>query len=73
MRVDGCRFCGVAGPRRLRQKFGSPGRVNGSGPRPRLPQGDALRLGMNWTEDDLGKPQVLIRSTRLAIRTTGSC
>ena len=21
-------------------------------------QGDALRLGMNWTEDDLGKPQV---------------
>jgi dihydroxy-acid dehydratase len=22
-------------------------------------QGDALRLGMNWTEEDLGKPQVL--------------
>jgi len=21
-------------------------------------QGDALRLGMNWTEEDLGKPQV---------------
>jgi hypothetical protein len=20
-------------------------------------QGDALRLGMNWTEEDLGKPQ----------------
>src|SRR5262249_36908960 len=25
-------------------------------------QGDALRLGMNWTEDDLGKPQVLVES-----------
>jgi dihydroxy-acid dehydratase len=25
-------------------------------------QGDALRLGMNWTEDDLGKPQVLVDS-----------
>ncbi|MBO0835950.1 MAG: dihydroxy-acid dehydratase, partial [Actinobacteria bacterium] len=25
-------------------------------------QGDALRLGMNWTEEDLGKPQVLIDS-----------
>ncbi len=23
-------------------------------------QGDALRLGMNWTEDDLRKPQVLV-------------
>src|SRR3712207_8391471 len=21
-------------------------------------QGDALRLGMNWTEEDLGKPQI---------------
>jgi len=26
-------------------------------------QGDALRLGMNWTEEDLGKPQVLQPST----------
>lgn len=25
-------------------------------------QGDALRLGMNWTEEDLGKPQVLVDS-----------
>jgi dihydroxy-acid dehydratase len=25
-------------------------------------QGDALRLGMNWTEDDLSKPQVLVES-----------
>jgi dihydroxy-acid dehydratase len=25
-------------------------------------QGDALRLGMNWTVDDLGKPQVLVES-----------
>ncbi len=25
-------------------------------------QGDALRLGMNWTEDDLRKPQVLVDS-----------
>jgi dihydroxy-acid dehydratase len=25
-------------------------------------QGDALRLGMNWTEEDLGKPQVLADS-----------
>jgi dihydroxy-acid dehydratase len=25
-------------------------------------QGDALRLGMNWTEEDLAKPQVLIDS-----------
>jgi dihydroxy-acid dehydratase len=25
-------------------------------------QGDALRLGMNWTEDDLGKPQILVES-----------
>ncbi len=25
-------------------------------------QGDALRLGMNWTEEDLSKPQVLIDS-----------
>ena len=25
-------------------------------------QGDALRLGMNWTEDDLRKPQVLVES-----------
>ena len=25
-------------------------------------QGDALRLGMNWTEEDLAKPQVLIES-----------
>jgi dihydroxy-acid dehydratase len=25
-------------------------------------QGDALRLGMNWTEEDLGKPQVLVES-----------
>ncbi len=25
-------------------------------------QGDALRLGMNWTEDDLQKPQVLVES-----------
>ena len=23
-------------------------------------QGDALRLGMNWTEEDLSKPQVLV-------------
>jgi hypothetical protein len=25
-------------------------------------QGDALRLGMNWTEEDLRKPQVLVES-----------
>src|SRR5215813_12033276 len=25
-------------------------------------QGDALRLGMNWTEEDLSKPQVLVES-----------
>jgi dihydroxy-acid dehydratase len=25
-------------------------------------QGDALRLGMNWTVDDLRKPQVLVES-----------
>jgi len=25
-------------------------------------QGDALRLGMDWTEEDLGKPQVLVDS-----------
>jgi dihydroxy-acid dehydratase len=25
-------------------------------------QGDALRLGMNWTEDDLQKPQILVES-----------
>ncbi|MGI9145361.1 MAG: dihydroxy-acid dehydratase, partial [Chloroflexota bacterium] len=25
-------------------------------------QGDALRLGMNWTQEDLGKPQVLVDS-----------
>jgi dihydroxy-acid dehydratase len=25
-------------------------------------QGDALRLGMNWTEEDLGKPQALVDS-----------
>jgi dihydroxy-acid dehydratase len=25
-------------------------------------QGDALRLGMNWTEEDLEKPQVLVES-----------
>ena len=25
-------------------------------------QGDALRMGMNWTEEDLGKPQILIDS-----------
>jgi dihydroxy-acid dehydratase len=25
-------------------------------------QGDALRLGMNWTEEDLGKPQLLVDS-----------
>ena len=25
-------------------------------------QGDALRLGMNWTEEDLQKPQVLVES-----------
>src|ERR1700739_2073069 len=25
-------------------------------------QGDALRLGMNWTEEDLTKPQVLVDS-----------
>jgi hypothetical protein len=25
-------------------------------------QGDALRLGMNWTEDDLREPQVLVES-----------
>src|SRR5215471_15429234 len=25
-------------------------------------QGDALRLGMNWTDEDLGKPQVLVDS-----------
>jgi dihydroxy-acid dehydratase len=25
-------------------------------------QGDALRLGMNWTEEDLDKPQVLVES-----------
>ena len=27
-------------------------------------QGDALRLGMNRTEEDLGKPQVLVDSAR---------
>lgn len=25
-------------------------------------QGDALRLGMNWTGEDLGKPQLLVDS-----------
>ena len=25
-------------------------------------QGDALRLGMNWTEEDLAKPQILVES-----------
>jgi dihydroxy-acid dehydratase len=25
-------------------------------------QGDALRMGMNWTEEDLGKPQILVDS-----------
>jgi hypothetical protein len=25
-------------------------------------QGDALRLGMNWTEEDLGKPRALVDS-----------
>src|ERR1043165_4710624 len=25
-------------------------------------QGDALRMGMNWTEEDLDKPQVLVES-----------
>src|ERR671937_2516798 len=25
-------------------------------------QGDALRMGMNWTEEDLSKPQVLVDS-----------
>ena len=25
-------------------------------------QGDALRMGMDWTVDDLGKPQVLVES-----------
>src|SRR6478736_9978512 len=25
-------------------------------------QGDALRMGMNWTEEDLGKPQILVES-----------
>ena len=25
-------------------------------------QGDALRLEMNWTEEDLSKPQVLVES-----------
>jgi len=25
-------------------------------------QGDALRLGMDWTEEDLAKPQVLVDS-----------
>src|SRR5262245_32892861 len=25
-------------------------------------QGDALRLGMNWTEEELAKPQVLVES-----------
>jgi dihydroxy-acid dehydratase len=25
-------------------------------------QGDALRLGMNWTDEDLAKPQVLVES-----------
>lgn len=25
-------------------------------------QGDALRLGMDWTEEDLSKPQVLVDS-----------
>ena len=32
-------------------------------------QGDALRLGMNWTEEDLGKPQVLAYYSEEAIRT----
>src|SRR5204863_7305441 len=26
-------------------------------------QGDALRLGMNWTDEDLGKPQILVESS----------
>ena len=30
-------------------------------------QGDALRLGMNWTEEDLGKPQVLVDSADLDV------
>jgi hypothetical protein len=25
-------------------------------------QGNALRMGMNWTEEDLGKPQILVDS-----------
>src|SRR5687768_18108161 len=25
-------------------------------------QGDSLRMGMNWTEEDLGKPQILVDS-----------
>src|SRR5215212_9288768 len=25
-------------------------------------QGDALRMGMNWTDEDLGKPQILVES-----------
>jgi D-3-phosphoglycerate dehydrogenase len=25
-------------------------------------QGDALRMGMNWTEEDLGEPQILVDS-----------
>src|SRR5215471_7264751 len=25
-------------------------------------QGDALRMGMNWTEEDLAKPQILVES-----------
>ena len=27
-------------------------------------QGDALRLGMNWTDEDLAKPQVLVESAQ---------
>ncbi len=25
-------------------------------------RGDALRLGIDWTEEDLGKPQILVES-----------
>ena len=29
-------------------------------------QGDALRLGMNWTEEDLAKPLAMVQSRHLA-------
>src|SRR5262245_60100267 len=36
-------------------------------------QGDALRLGMNWTEEDLGKPQVPVDSAYGIGQPTTDC